>query len=852
MVEFILNGTETVYEGDPSKPLLAYLRGDAGITSVKDGCSGQAACGACMVEINGKATLSCVTEMEKVAGKTITSIEGFPEKVRSILGKAFVKSGAVQCGFCTPGLLTRTKVLLEENPSPTREQIIIALRCNFCRCTGYHKIINAVALAAEALREGREIALDKPGRVGTGQPKYGAYQRAIGKSPFVDDLCSEGMLYGALRYSDHPRARVLSIDRCKAEAVPGVVRIFTAEDIPGERYNGLVYADWPLFIARGEITRYIGDVIAGVVAREQAAARKAAALIEIKYEVLEPLTELLQAEDSPIKVHDRDNLLGNCIIRRGEDIDTALAKALHTAEGTFMTQRIEHAFLETEAALAEVCGDCESLHLFSQSQGVYEDRRQIARLLALPEGKVRVTLIPNGGGFGGKEDLSVQGHASLYAWLLGKPVKLSLTREESIRMHPKRHPIHMEMKMGCDAEGKLLGMRARIIGDTGAYASVGTKVLERAAGHATGAYHFPAVDLEAKTVYTNNIPCGAMRGFGVNQATWALETLMEELCEKGGFDSWQFRFDNALENGGMTSTGQILESGVGVRATLLAIKEEYDTAEFKGLACGIKNCGVGNGMVDESTVKIEIRSADDVVLHHGWTEMGQGVDTVALQTLVEETGIDPDSITVTVDTEFSARAGMTTSSRGTSLVGNSTIEASRSLKEDLKTKTLADLAGKTYEGKWVCDWTTKPGAPGKVITHYSYSYATQLVILNKKGEIKKVVAAHDAGKVMNSTLFEGQIQGCVHMGLGYALTEDLPMERGFLKSTRMRDLGILPIDKTPPVEVIAVEVKDPYGPYGAKGVGEIGMVPTAGAVANAYFRFDGQRRYSLPLFPKGK
>ena len=746
MIEFILNGAKTTYNGDPDRPLLSWLRNDRQITSVKDGCSGQAACGACMVEIDGKPTLSCVTKMEKVAGKTITTIEGFPEKVRSILGKAFVKAGAVQCGFCTPGMVTRTKILLQNNPSPTREEIVKALKFNICRCTGYHKIVEAVQLAAEALREDKQIILDKPGRVGTGHPKFGAYERAIGVSPFVDDLRADGMLFGALRFSDYPRAKVLKIDTSEAAALPGVIRIFTAEDIPGERYNGLVYQDWPLFIAEGEITRYIGDVIAGVAAGDEATARKAAALIHIEYEEMEPLTDLTKAEHSDIKVHEKGNLLGNCVVRRGEPIEEVLAGAAYTAEGTFMTQRIEHAFLETEAALAEVCGDCKSLHLFSQSQGVYEDRKQIARLLGLPEEKVRVTLIPNGGGFGGKEDLSVQGHTALYAWLLEKPVKVSLTREESIRMHPKRHPIRLEMKMGCDKDGRILGMRARIIGDTGAYASVGTKVLERAAGHATGAYNFPAVDLEAKTVYTNNIPCGAMRGFGANQATWALETLVEELCQKGGFDSWQFRFDNALENGGMTSTGQVLESGVGVKETLLAVKDAYDKAEIKGIACGIKNCGVGNGMVDDSTVKIEIRSADSVYLHHGWTEMGQGVNTVALQTLVEETGIDPDLITVLVDTEFSARSGMTTSSRGTSLVGNATIEAAKTLKEDLKTKSLADLVGKTYEGKWVCDWTTKPGAPGKVVTHYSYSYATQLVILNKGGEITKVVAAPRCGE----------------------------------------------------------------------------------------------------------
>ncbi|RME81019.1 MAG: selenium-dependent xanthine dehydrogenase, partial [Caldilineae bacterium] len=530
----------------------------------------------------------------------------------------------------------------------------------------------------------------------------------------------------------------------------------------------------------------------------------------------------------------------------------AEARSAYTAHGVYQTQRIEHGFMEPEAAIAYPAG--EGVEVLSQGQGVYDDRAQIARLLALPEPRVRVRLVPNGGAFGGKEDLSVQGHAALMAWLVGAPVKVRLTRDESIRTHPKRHPIWMEYTVGCDAQGRLTFVKARFVGDTGAYASVGMKVLERAAGHATGMYHVPAVDVEALAVYTNNIPCGAMRGFGVNQATFGLESCIDELCEKGGFDRWQFRYDNALDVGGMTATGQVIEGGAGARATLLAVKDAFYAARYAGLACGLKNTGIGNGVADAAVVRITVAAADHIIIDHGWTEMGQGVHTVAVQALCHETGIDPRLVEVRVDTASEQVGGMTTASRATSLVGNAVIDAARKLAADLKKHDLTELVGRSYEGRFVVDWTTKPGADvPEVKTHYSYSYATQLVILDDEGQIEKIIAAHDAGKIFNPTLFEGQVEGALHMGLGYAISEDLPMEDGYLKSTRLRQCGILRAKEMPELEVIGIEVPDPYGPYGAKGVGEIGLVPTAAAVANALYQFDGVRRYSLPMkLPKRK
>ncbi|MCX6247242.1 MAG: selenium-dependent xanthine dehydrogenase [Bacteroidetes bacterium] len=851
MISFYLNGRKIDYSGDEDRMLLSYLRESEGIISVKDGCSGQASCGACTVEINGKAKLSCTQKMKFLQDAQVLTMEGIPENVRDAIAKAYVEKGAVQCGFCTPGLIMRTRVLFEEKPSPAREEIKKAINPHLCRCTGYVKIIDAIEEALRTLREGTINNDRKPSAgIGCSLTKYEAFETAIGRRLFVNDMKFEGMLHAALRFSDHPRARILAIDPEPALSIQGVIRVVTASDVPGDRYTGLIFSDWPLMIAVGETTRYIGDVIAGVVALDEETARLAAKLIRVEYEILEPVSDVKKAldPDSPQVHPGKSNLLETCIIKRTNGLADKRTggQEKFTSTGIYETQRIEHAFLETEAAIAlptEV-----GVHLYSQGQGIYVDQKQIASLLGLNENQVRVTLVPCGGGFGGREDITVQGHASLFAFLLMKPVKVHLSREESIIMHPKRHPVWMDISLGCDESGMLTRLKLRAIGDTGAYASVGTKVMERVAGHASGGYFIPSVDIESMTVYTNNIPSGAMRGFGANQVAFALESCIDDLCEKGGFDRWKFRYDNALVSGKMTATGQVLGQGVGIRACLLALKDHFYAAKYAGLACGIKNSGVGNGMTDFSDVKIRILPGGKVLIEHGWTEMGQGVHNMAIQTLHQETGIDTDLMSVVVDTDADIPTGMTTSSRATALLGNAIIDASGKLKNDLKTQTLSELAGTVYTGKYYCDWTTKPGADvEKIITHYSYGYAAQLVVLDENGEIEKIYAAHDAGKIMNPMLFEGQVQGAVHMGVGYALTEDLPMKEGRLISTNLRDCGVLTAMETPEIEVIGIEEEDPVGPYGAKGIGEIGLVPTAAAVANALCAFDGIRRKSLPM-----
>lgn len=855
MIKLVINGATKIYRGRDTKSLMDYLRDDLALISVKNGCSGQGSCGACTVQINGSAALSCSTPMKKLENAEIVTPDGLLPREKEAFATAFVKKGGIQCGFCTPGIVMRAKALLDKKNSPTSEEIVGALNKHTCRCTGYQKVVSSIEHAAEILR-GKEPKKDnsKNGGIGCRVKKYNGLKKVIGQHPFVGDLKVAGMLHAALKFSDHPRAKLLSLNTEKAQTLDGVVRIFDARDILGDKMTGIIIPDWPLMVDLGEETRYVGDVICSVVAKSEEIARKAVELIEVEYEVLQPIITTTKAlEANAHKIHPSGNLLSLSEVARG-DIHKARETSAFISKGTYTTQTIEHAFLEPECTLAKPWKVNESygVEVFSQGQGAYEDRKQIAVLLGIDKNLVKVVQVENGGGFGGKEDLTTQGHAALYCYLLKTPVRLCLNRDESMRMHPKRHPFEMDYELGCDKDGMFTFLKANIVSDTGAYASVGMKVVERGVGHASGAYFVPSLDVVGKAVYTNNIPNGAMRGFGVNQATFAMESCIDDLCEKGAFDRWQIRYLNAIDTGKKTATGQTIEAAAGLKKTLLAVKDEFYKADIAGIACGIKNTGIGNGMSDIGRAKIVIENEGRVVIHHGWTEMGQGVHTVAQQTLCEECGIDPKIIEVKVETNEETECGMTTASRATALVGHAIISAAKELKKDLNSNTLKELVGKSYFGEWRFDQSTKPQRDPKKepITHFSYSYATQLVILNNKGKITKVIAAHDAGKVVNPTLFEGQIEGGVHMGLGYAIRENFIQNNGRPKSTKLSSCQILKANHTPKIEVIAVEEGDPNGPYGAKGVGEIGLVPTAGAVANALYQFDKIRRYSLPLNQK--
>jgi selenium-dependent xanthine dehydrogenase len=856
-LQFTLNGEPCQLEVDADETLLHALRDRAGACSVKDGCSPQGQCGCCLALVDGRAITICSLPAAKAEGKSVQTLEGLEPELRRTYAACFAEAAGLQCGFCIPGIVMRAHHLLEKNPDPQPAEIVKALDGHLCRCTGYKKIQDAVALMARARRgEWKPGTQPAVGRVGQSLTRYQAEETALGLRPYVDDVRLEGMLYAAVVLSPHPRARLVSIDASAAEALPGVVRVATAADVPGERYYGLLYADWPGLVAVGEEVRCVGDVVAVVAAETRFQARAAARAVQVHYEVLPPVLdpEVGLQPEAPV-VNPRNpqghNLLSRSHIARG-NVDEAFARSAHIVEGKWQTQRIEHLFLEPESCVA-VPLEGGRLKLYTQGQGIFDDRRQVASFLGKSEDEVDVELMPNGGAFGGKEDMSVQAQAALLAQLTGRPVKLALSREESVRMHPKRHPLWMEYKVGCDAEGRLTAVQARMIGDSGAYASVGGKVLERAAGHACGPYVVPNVDVEAVAVYTNNPPCGAMRGFGVNQSAFAIEGCLDQLASKAGIDGWTIRRRNALENGQMVTTGQVLKEGVGLIETLEAVKGRYfealEAGKKVGIACGLKNTGIGNGVAEWGKARLVVEDDLSVSLHIGYTEMGQGLLTVAIQFAVEMTGLPAQVFRPKVDTKFQLGSGQTTGSRATFFVGKAVMSAAGKMGEALRSgKTLEDLRGEVFAADIKVDDTTAlqdKRRPPK--THSAYSFATQLCILDEQGRVARMVAAHDVGKVVNPQLCEGQLEGSLHMGLGYALSEELPCVNGMPVTTKLRDLGVLRAQDMPEMEVLLLEVPSAEGPMGVKGVGEIGLVPTAAAVASALYAYDGQTRYRLPM-----
>lgn len=852
-IQFTLNGGAQSVDIRAGESLLEMLRTRCGVSSTKDGCQPQGQCGCCLALVDGKPKVTCAVPAERATGADIVTLEGLSEEERELIGRCFATAAGLQCGYCIPGFALQAKALLDANPRPSREEIARAVNGHLCRCTGYIKILDAIELLARAKRGevSPEPCLD--GRVGSSLARFAGCEMTLGDRPYVDDLVRPGLLHGAVVLSPHARARVLGIDVSKATDHPGVVAVATAEEVPGERWYGLIRPDWPGFVAVGEEVRCVGDVLAAVAAVDEATAREAAALVEVEYEVLEPVLdpEAAMSEGAPQVNPQHPNVLSHTIVRKG-NATAALEASEHVATGTWSTQRIEHLYLEPESALVEPVGDGR-LRLYTQGQGIFDDRRQVARFLAVDEEQVEVELVPNGGAFGGKEDMSIQAQTALLAKITGQPVRITLNREESIRVHPKRHPITMRYTVGCDGEGRLIAVEARMIGDTGAYASVGDKVLERAAGHACGPYRVPNVDVESRAVCTNNPPAGAMRGFGANQAHFAMEGCLDLLAEKVGLDPWEIRWRNALEVGDQVTTGQVLDKSVGLKKTLEAVKGPYDEARAAGravgIACGIKNSGIGNGAREWGKARLVVEEDGTISLHNGYTEMGQGLLTVLIQCAVEVTGLPPEIFQPRVDSTFALDCGQTTGSRATLFGGRAVQEAAEELKADLdQGRSLAELVGRTYAGEVLVDDTTAPGQEtGKIKTHTAYGFATQICILDEEGAVARVVAAHDVGKAINPALCEGQIEGSVHMGLGYALTEELPCPDGMPATFKLRELGVIRARQMPPVEVVLVEEPEPEGPFGAKGVGEIGLVPTAPAVAGALAAHDGIRRYTLPM-----
>ncbi|MCZ7534681.1 MAG: molybdopterin-dependent oxidoreductase [Acidimicrobiia bacterium] len=844
--EFACNGRAVKVRSNHPH-LLAALRDELDITSPKDGCSPAGQCGCCTVLIDGKARVACQTSIEKVAGAEVVTLEGLDPDERALFARTFAAHGALQCGFCTPGIMIRARALIDADGADLdRDKAARHLGGHLCRCTGYTKILDAI----EDIAAGKVVEPKTVGPIGTRGSRYQAINLALGTKDYVDDIRIEGILHGALRLTDHARADVVRIDTTAALALGGVHAVYCAADVPGELRVGIIHRDWPVFIPEGGRTSYLGDVLAIVVADDRETARRGAGLVEVEYRPLPPVTDAETALDADDAVWGIEgNLLSRSAYTRG-DVDGALAASAHIVHDIFKTQRVEHAFLEPESTLAVPRPDG-TLKVYSGGQGVWDDRDQIASIIDVPKSTVEVEQVSNGGAFGGKEDMSNQGQTALAAHLLGRPVKCTLSREESFLMHAKRHPIRVEVWAGCDKRGLLTGLRARLLGDSGPYASVGMKVLERAAGHMGGPYSWPSMDVEALAVRTNNSVCGAFRGFGANQAQFATEGVMDRLAEALGISGWEMRERNVIEPGALWGPGQPMDEGCrGARACLEAVRDAYEGARAAGKAVGLglalKNSGLGNGFLETARAVVRFEPDGTVEVRHCWTEMGQGVHTVAIQVAVEELGVEAGRIRVVVDTTRELGAGQTTGSRGTLMSAGAIAAACREARAD------GCRTGVDYEGEYRVDWTNamEDGVEAPIL-HSAFGYAAQVVICDAtSGRIERVVAAHDVGRAVNPDLCEGQVQGAVHMGLGYALSEEFPCdEQGRPTNMTLRSLGILRAKDMPEVDVILVEVPQPRAPYGIKGVGEIGLVPTAGAVAAALWAFDGRWRTKLPLAP---
>lgn len=845
MTSFELNGEKVTVTGDHPH-LLAALRDELGIISPKDGCSPSGQCGCCTVIMNDKARISCQLSVERAEDAKIQTLEGIDPEELDRMGAAFAACGALQCGFCTPGIMIRTKVLIDKKGDKLeREYAARHLGAHLCRCTGYIKILDAM----EALAKDNIPAATPLEGIGSSGWKYEAEDLATGRRPFIDDMQPDGLLHGAFKLSEHARAEIISIDTSAAESLKGVVRVVTASDVPGDLRVGLIHKDWPVFIPVGGRTSYLGDVLALVVATDRTTARKAAELVDITYKELPVITDPIKAIDSDENAvwGLEGNILSTSSYTRGDPANS-FNDCAHVVSETFQTQRVDHAFVEPESTLATF-DNAGKLYVYSGGQGIWDDRNDIARVLGIDPSEVTVELVSNGGAFGGKEDMSNQAQTALAAWLLQKPVKTTLSREESLLIHSKRHPIKLHYKAGCNKDGELQALSVHMVGDSGPYASVGMKVLERAAGHASGPYVVPNIEVEAIAARTNNSVCGAFRGFGANQAQFAMEGVMDRLADLVGISGWEIRNRNVITSGSVWGPGQIMDEGsLGARACLNAVKDAYDTAASNGKAVGIglglKNSGLGNGF--KEVAKAVIRFCEDgrVQVRHCWTEMGQGVHTVAAQVAIEELGVSASSIDVIVDTTRELGAGQTTGSRGTLMGAGAVRDACQKAIEGGRE------IGIDYEGEYRVDWTNALSENVEnPIIHSTFGYAAQVVILDpESGDIEKVIAAHDVGKAVNPMLCEGQIEGAVHMGLGYALSEGFPCdETGRPKNTTLKSLGVIRPKDMPPVDVILVESPEPNSPYGIKGVGEIGLVPTAGAVAAAFFSYDGQWRTELPI-----
>ena len=843
-----INGKEITTEKD--KSLLAFLRDDLRITSAKDGCS-EGACGTCTVLVDGRAVKACVQKISRFAGKKIMTVEGLSPREKAVYEHCFAEAGAVQCGFCIPGMVICAKALLDEKPDPTIEEIKYAIRNNICRCTGYKKIEEAIKMAGRFFRENLPIPeAAKELHMNQRFKRPDAAEKVNGTGIYVDDMVLPGMIYAKAVRSAYPRAVVNKIDISRALQHPDCVRILLQADVP-QNWIGHIKQDWEVMIPEGETTRYVGDCLALVASKKKETLDEICQLVSVDYTELKPVTSPQEAlrGDAPL-IHADGNIMSRSSLVRGNAAE-AIKNSKYVVTRKYKTPFQEHAFMEPECAIAAPDGE-DGILLYSGSQSVYDEQREIANMLQIPAEKVHCHSQLVGGGFGGKEDMSVQHLAALMAWYTKCPVKVKFSRQESLAYHTKRHPMEMEFTTACDENGILTGMKAFILADTGAYASLGGPVLDRACTHAAGPYNYHNVDILGMSVYTNNMVAGAFRGFGAAQSCFAMENNLNLLAEKVGISPWEIRYRNAIRPGQILPNGQIADESAGVVECLEAVREVYESSPYAGIAVAWKNSGKGVGVIDPGRVRLSVEDGK-VHIRTSAACMGQGIAIMCETIFCETTGISPELVIhEAADTIRTPDSGTSTASRQTVVTGEAVRRAAGKLKAELaQASDLSSLEGKEYYAEYRPLTDGLESDKEYPIRHVSYSYAAQVVLLNEQGKIEKTVAAYDVGTPVNLQAVEGQIEGGIVMGLGYALTENFKCEEGYCK-TKLGTLGLMRAMDTPEIEVKLV-----HGPgkiplaFGAKGCGELCMIPSAPACAHAYYRLDGKFRNTLPIQDTG-
>jgi aldehyde oxidoreductase len=891
-----VNGQEVKVQVAADTLLVDVLRDQLGLTGVKVGC-GAGECGACTVLLNGQPIASCITPALKAQGAEILTIEGLSTAEGELhpIQKAFLAEGAVQCGFCTPGLILACKALLDASQNPSDDDIRVALVGHLCRCTGYNSIIAAVHHAAAALRDGTDITLppgDTADVIGREVLRKDGLAKVTGRHNFgADDaqgVDKRSMLHAAAVFSSHPYAEVTAVDTAHAKAVPGVVAVLTAEDVPGRNLQGVIIPDQPVLVPVGGRVLCTGDIITLVIADSERAARAAAAQVQVAYDELpgvfsppEALARGAAILHAPRPGSAPTNVMYGTHVTKG-DPDAALASADVVVEGTFRTPFVDHAYLEPEAGTAWVDADgVVTVRMASQAVGIH--RFVVAAVLGLPPEKVRLIHVPPGGSFGARNDLSLHSSLALAAYHTKRPVKMVLTRAESFRAHVKRHAMEHTMRLGATRDGKLVGLTCNILADTGAYASVAIPVLDQATLFATGPYDIPNVRIKGLAVYTNNLPAGAMRGFGIPQSAFAIESLMDELAVKLGLSPFELRQRNGFRSGSTTVTGQVLRESVPFAETLRRVEAAMTAglAELPppapghkrgwGIASSYKNYGLGLGLPEPAGVGIDLTPAGRILVRVGGAELGQGSTTTLAQIAAQALRVPYNLIDVLgCDTGTTPDGGITSASRTTFMSGNAVLGAAKLFLEELPAAepltaaSLAQLAAHLQaEGRRIAvQYTYQPPqtsgldhATGpECLNFVGFSYATQGAIVDvdpQSGEVyvRKMFAAHDIGRAIHPQGARGQIEGSCLMGLGYALSEELLLDHGHLVTDTLAAVGIPNILAAPPIEVTLVEDPEPHGPFGAKGIAEAAAVPTAPAILNAIHNAIDVRIRQLPATP---